>query len=272
MVDLLGHGIPIGLIEDDSTSQMVRTISESIRAKSISRRGQIMAGLGGDSSLCLYVVEWSDAFEPSSSVKSNRGSVWLKTVTISPPHDKLHSMTNTYPIAVGPHNVDHEEVEKLFAEELKQFRSGKDVLFYHGKLKKNVKVYLELLCSLQDQSERRSCNYIAMGNSHYTATWGVSLDYSQVYKHLPACDNCWFHLANLNLIRNCTNCTCWDISNHHTELLSYEPPQDYPCSELNSSRKLGAIHISYDSLKGAVSKAHNNYVRGNWSLSNMNPT
>ena len=63
MVDLLGHGIPIGLIEDDSTSQMVRTISESIRAKSIARRGQIMAGLG-DSSLCLYVVEWSDAFEP----------------------------------------------------------------------------------------------------------------------------------------------------------------------------------------------------------------
>jgi hypothetical protein len=30
VVDLLGHGIPIGLIEDDSTSQMVRTISESI--------------------------------------------------------------------------------------------------------------------------------------------------------------------------------------------------------------------------------------------------
>ena len=131
-----------------------------------------MAGLGGDSSLCLYVVEWSDAFEPSSSAKSNRGSVWLKTVTISPPHDKLHSMTNTYPIAVGPHDVDHEEVEKLFAEELKQFRSGNDVLFYHGKLMKNVKVYLELLCSLQDQQERRSCNYIAMGNSHYTATWG----------------------------------------------------------------------------------------------------
>jgi hypothetical protein len=122
---------------------------------------------------------------------------------------------------------------------------------------------------LQDQPERRSCNYIAMGNSRYTATWGVSLDYSQVYKHLPACNNCWFHLANLNLIRNCTNCTCWDIANHHTELLSYEPPQDYPSSELNSSRKLGAIHISYDSLKGAVSKAHDNYVRGNWSLSNM---
>ncbi len=47
-------------------------------------------------------------------------------------------MTNMYPIAVGPHDVDHEEVEKLFAEELKQFRSGKDVLFYHGKFKKNA--------------------------------------------------------------------------------------------------------------------------------------
>ena len=180
MVDLLGHGIPIGLIEDDSTSQMVRTISESIRAKSIARRGQIMAGLGGDSSLCLYVVEWSDAFEPSSSVKSNRGSVWLKTVTISPPHDKLHSMTNAYPIAVGPHDVDHEEVEKLFAEELKKFRSGKDVLFYHGKFKKNVKVYLELLCSLQDQPKRRSCNYTGEENSpfytfftHFVAVLGV---------------------------------------------------------------------------------------------------
>ena len=267
LVDLLGHGISVELIENCSSSEKVCTLSESLRAKTIAKNCQNISLT--NNTLCLYVVEWSDAFEPSSSIKSNRGSVWLKTITISPPHNKLHCMTNTYPIAIGPHDVDHEDVEQLFAQELLQFRCGKEIGIYHGKLKKNVKVYLDLLCSLQDQPERRSCNYIAMGNSRYTAKWGVSMDYSKVYKNIPACQNCWFHLAQLKHVRDCRHCTCWDIGNDHAGLLHYHPPSDYPSSELDCSRKLGAMYISYNSLKAAVQKAHDKYINGDWSISNM---
>jgi hypothetical protein len=61
--------------------------------------------------LCTYVVELSGAFEPSSSIKSNRGFIWLKTKTIPPPHNKLHCRRNTCPIAIRPYGADHEEVE-----------------------------------------------------------------------------------------------------------------------------------------------------------------
>lgn len=267
VVDLLGHGISIGLIEGDSSSDNVCTLSESLRAKTIAKNCQKKSLT--NNTLCLYVVEWSDAFEPSSSIKSNRGSVWLKTITISPPHNKLHCMTNTYPIAIGPHDVDHEEVEQLFAQEILQFRCGKEIVIYHGELKKNVKVYLELLCSLQDQPERRSCNYVAMGNSRYTAKWGVSFDFSKVYKHIPACKNCWFHLSKLQHIRRCIHCTCWDIVSDHSGLLKYQPPNDYPSGEIDASGTLGPIFISYSSLKAAVKKAHDKYVSGDWSINNM---
>ncbi len=45
------------------------------------------------------------------------------------------------------------------------FGDGKNVSFYHGRLKRNITVYLELLVSLQDQPERISANYIMLGGS-----------------------------------------------------------------------------------------------------------
>jgi len=59
--------------------------------------------------------------------------------------------------------------------------------FYHGTLKKNVTVYLELLVSMQDQPERRAANYIMLGSSTYTARWGVSLNTMEVACNIPSC-------------------------------------------------------------------------------------
>jgi hypothetical protein len=82
----------------DSSSDRVSTLTQSLQAKTIPKKCQNRSLTSN--TLCLYLVEWSDAFKPSSSIKSNRGSVWLKTITISPPHNKRHCMTNTYPIAI----------------------------------------------------------------------------------------------------------------------------------------------------------------------------
>jgi hypothetical protein len=54
-------------------------------------------------------------------------------------------MTNTYQIAVSPQDGNHDEVEQKFAQELNQFRSGKDMVFYHGGLKTDIKVHVEVL-------------------------------------------------------------------------------------------------------------------------------
>ena len=130
-------------------------------------------------------------------------------------------MTHTYPIAIGTDGVSHEEVEQLFAEELMSLSSGKDNEFYHGGLRKNVKVIFELLASLQDQPERRSVNYIMLGNSQYTASWRV--DIAVVSSAIPACDECFKKLLFGQVTSTiCDKCVNWDL-HMRTGLLDFSP-------------------------------------------------
>jgi hypothetical protein len=73
----------------------------------------------------LYANEWSDGCEPHYSVKANRGSAWLKTVTISPQQGNKHGLSYTYPVAFGKSSCSHEEVEEQFAEDLKKLSNRK---------------------------------------------------------------------------------------------------------------------------------------------------
>ena len=45
--------------------------------------------------MILYLLFWSDDFE-GSMLRKNKNSVWLKTVTICPPHDQVTSTKFTY--------------------------------------------------------------------------------------------------------------------------------------------------------------------------------
>jgi hypothetical protein len=92
--------------------------------------------------LTPYFNEWSDDFEPNKQSKSNRGSVWIKTVTINPPHGSIHSLSYTYPIAVGKKGVSHDIIESAFAKELAMLRSPSlSDSFFCAATQRNVKVY-----------------------------------------------------------------------------------------------------------------------------------
>jgi hypothetical protein len=99
-----------------------------------------------------------------------------------------------YSIAIGPESENHACVEEKFMEELEMFKNGTNVSFYHGRLQRNVIVYLELLVSLQDQPERRSANYIMLDGSRYTARWGVVIYLAAVTSNIPSCKKCFEHL------------------------------------------------------------------------------
>ena len=143
MANILGHGLDLDIIISADRSTYVSLLSECQVAKEIyanSTKNELFSS----KPLCLYITEWSDAFEPSSCTKNNRGSCWIKTVTISPTVLEMHNMTCTYPIAIGKDGDDHGTVEQQFANELQAFREGIAVPFYYGKIKKNVFVYLEV--------------------------------------------------------------------------------------------------------------------------------
>ena len=269
VADLLGHGIDVDCIKRAEEGELVRRISESTRAQRILENSKTLHGT--TEVLTLYVTEWSDGFEPSLSIKGNRGSCWIKTVTIAPPPNKLHSLSHTYPIALGLESDDHEEVEQKFAEELMQFSSDKAMDFYHGALKRNVRVYMELFVSLQDQPERRSANYIMLGTSCYTARWGLALDFVAVASGIPACSNCLASMLREPLTQRryqCRNCVNWD-TNAESGLLDFPCPDYYPEELIPPSGKLSPKRLTYDVMRNAVETAHTGVVFHGWTMNNM---
>ena len=110
----------------------------------------------------------------NSFSKTNRGSVWIKTLTLAGIDGMKQILHSTYPIAIGKKGNSHEEVERKFNEELEKLKSHQLQPFYIGGLKKTVPIHFECFRLLQDQPERRSHNYLMLGNNTYTARWRVS--------------------------------------------------------------------------------------------------
>ena len=48
------------------------------------------------SARAIWINEWSDDMDPMDSIKSNRNSVWIKTVTVAPPHGKRENIHSRF--------------------------------------------------------------------------------------------------------------------------------------------------------------------------------
>jgi len=227
VADILGHGPDLDFIANDAQPLQVHKLSECKIAKAIYQRSMENPSFL-KMLLCLYITIWSDAFEPSSCTKSNRGSCWIKTITILPPQSELHKMTYTYSIAIGKDSDDHSEVEQRFVKELQNFKKGINVPFYYGKLKKKVYVYLELMVSLQDQPKRRKFNCIMLGGSKYSARCGHSMALAQLSQSISSCSTCCRNIVLDNAVNRCNKCLNWDIDNINNNLLKFPMPLNYP--------------------------------------------
>jgi hypothetical protein len=99
--DVLAHGLELDVIQLQSAKPgVVKKLSECRHSQTILNNAR-KCNSHDVSPLVLYFNEWSDDFDPSSSsTRNNRGSVWMKSVTIAPPPDQLHSLKYTYPIAL----------------------------------------------------------------------------------------------------------------------------------------------------------------------------
>jgi hypothetical protein len=133
VADVLGHGLPLDIIKTDTATHTVAQLSECKVAKEIYSRA--VNNSFPQKPLCLYIAEWSDAFEPSSCTKNNRGSCWIKSITVCPPSSELHKLTYTYPVAIGRDADDHTCTEEIFASELNEFQNRMQVPFYYGTIK-----------------------------------------------------------------------------------------------------------------------------------------
>jgi hypothetical protein len=275
VADILAHGLKLDNIDFDrrdvpAGESTITRIRETIRGKQIWENGKALHF--GKPVFCLYINEWSDDFEPSYSIKGNRGSAWIKTVTISPPPGKIHALTHTYPIAIGLKGDSHEEVERKFATELSTLSTGSNNVFYQGSSKQNVNVHLELFVSLQDQPERRSANYVMLGTSTYTARWGHAMDFAAVASGIPSCSHCLMQLLRVPVTQGtppirCDSCVNWETT-RISGLLDFPPPPGYPQDMVPVSGKLSPLKLEYSLMQQAVSLAHEKIVENSWTTDN----
>ena len=71
-----------------------------------------------------------------------------------------------------------------------------------------VMVHFEIICSLRDQPERRSINYIMNGNSLYCPRYGYAYSYSEIIDSIPSCEECFNGMLSNDKLDD-TKCSNW---------------------------------------------------------------
>ena len=63
-----------------------------------------------DNLIVLMGISWSDDFDPNSSIKANRGAVWIRTVTFISESFSDNTLEDTYTISIGLKNKCHDAI------------------------------------------------------------------------------------------------------------------------------------------------------------------
>ena len=160
------------------------------------------------STVILYLMIWSDDFEPTSN-QMNKHSTWMRTVTICANKGFGLSNEHTYLLSLGYKKENHDEMNDMFATELKDLNDGK--WMYSGKYKQRVFVIAKVLVMSADRPERNSLTHILAHNGNTTRRWKYTAYINQ--EKLPSCKIClqkrlsdnWNSVSEIN-IDSCRSC------------------------------------------------------------------
>ncbi len=270
--DALGKGydldyIPIPTEGGSPLEYPLRDITSTRQCKTLFNINDHMNGDLPLHFVDLWLIEWSDDADPNSSIKNNRGSMWFKSCTVSPTRDMIHSLSHTYPLAMGHKNADHEHVGRLLKEDLVRLGAKEGIPMYSKKHGGIVLVRARLFACLQDQPERRGENYLMAGNSDLHRRFGYSFPWHKFKDVLRPCVNCRALLLDESLPWECPDCDdCTNFALHNTHpLLAYDAPEYFPFP-LKEGERLQPMALTYSSLVAAVTLSHEALVEGWWCV------
>ena len=261
LADYLGHASPPK--KQSSIHSLKQTLGQSPLAKTI-----LQSNAQKDCNTFFFSI-WSDDFEPNYS-KTNRGSVWIMTLTIHLPSNDAVTMREVYPIAIGPkstkkNNVNHDEVVSILLNDIKKMSCTESMQVYDATSGTIKQVSAHLLCIVQDQPERRGfCNLLTGGIGPH-GRFGFAVDLIQIADKLPPCDNCRNYLFDSEtswMPRNCDKCFCFM---QMPEEIQYEPENYFPPDKLNKNGLLYCEELSFPFLVDCVRTTHQKIVLGEWT-------
>ena len=272
--DLAGHGFPLDFVQNTDVTETypqfpVRNIASTSMCRQLFDINECNRPIMADYN--VWIFEWSDDFEPNTSLtKSNRGGVWVKTITIGPPGGRRNQLYYTYPIAMGPKNKSHEEAETAIAADLLKLARPEGILIYskeHGGL---IRIRAKLFVSLQDQPERRGENHLTGGSSDFHRRFGYSFPWQDFEHELRPCMNCRGVLLDKTqpwVYAECMDCTNFAYESSHP-LLQIAAPDGELEDELQF-RHPGLMKLNYQMLANAAVMAHELYVDGMWTTNEV---
>ena len=268
IADFLGKGYAPEKVKDVNMDRIRRIVDSPIAHQVYNRARNYNKGVDPSDLIVLMGVQWSDDFEPNGSSKSNRGSVWLKTLTFVSDSYCNNELSDTYPVSIGLKSDNHDVIEHKYIKDCTDLRYGKDNIFYYMREKRNIHVHYELIASLGDQPERRSMNYLMLGNSTYLSRYRYIANVGAIWRNLPCCVDCYNgmkrypHYLSTNI--KCDKCVKWNLMSG-SPLMAYDKPKNYPVTVQGDVTKLEPEEITFELLKHTTSTATTNLMEGKWS-------
>ena len=202
------------LVDFTCPSTMPEDAPEEVKSMWDSTRGRVIAELafsvpGSDERIVLYLVVWSDDYEPNGT-KQSRGSVWILTLSVSPPKEGS-GLDNSVVISIGHKSWSHMKLYERFWNDMDHLKN-KCEKFYHGGIKQTVAVVATHAMTLRDTPERRSANGVVGGGGTFGLVMDQVVEVSSCQLILPSCNRCWSdRLKNSVSTRSCKVCTDWNI-------------------------------------------------------------
>ena len=155
--------------------------------------------------------------------------------------------------------------------ECKELASGRNNIIYCARRRRNMFIRFEVITSLGDQPERRSMNYMMLGNSTHSSRYGYAANIGAIAMYLPPCEKCFTGMKEKrNFIKDdtkCKNCVNWNLMST-SHLLNYDAPKDYP-KEMVYNNKMRPTEVTFKLLKFAVNIATTKILAGDWSEKNV---
>ena len=264
-----------GLNATEATAKLVHEICERLRKKGMTEEQIAKVNIGS-------FFFWSDSFLVSF-IKQKDNSVWIMTVTISAPLDKINTGKYTFVLAMGRSNNDHTKVIEHYRKEARELMDGFEVYFA---CRNEIKVTaLGLLFHSGDRPERQ----VVLGNRKEGRD-GKCTGYAVCIntKTFPACRDCYKDIMKRILDeslpmhqRKCPKCLCWTIDPEHNPEHYGRASPDYPTVRLKckdarepKGREVGLSHLGPVKLTAlfmrlACHYAYKARLCGIWTVPNV---
>ena len=233
--------------------------------------------------LILFGTVWSDGFDANNVVHS-APSIWIRTITISPPQNMTTSTRHTFVLHMSREGICHNKIDDLFNKELRELENG--MWFYSTKLNKSIFVVFKIHVYAADRPERGKLTHVLGHTGVTTKRWMYSAYLPK--SNMQSCKACFQYRVksaknNASFFdassRRCGRCADWDFN--HSQM-KVDLPLGYPESCHKDSppapnqRKLERVHqlypmiLSFDNMKASAKFILFNYYKKTFNMNQAN--